>query len=75
MDFYFKPAYTYGRAQHPIFDLNDEKRFLYAGLRRNYDRVCELAPYRLEHIDIPWEGTHVSGNLHLNPNVDGSGAD
>ena len=25
---------AYGRAQHPIFELNDEKRFLYAGLRR-----------------------------------------
>jgi len=69
--FYFEAARTYGRAQHPIFELNEEKKFLYAGLRRCYDQVCALAPYRLEHIDIPWNGTLVSGNLHINPNVTG----
>lgn len=71
MNFYFQAAYGYGRAQHPIFDLNEEKKFLYAGLRRCYDKVCELAPYPLEHIDIAWNGTFVSGNLHINPNVTG----
>ena len=69
LDFYFEAASTYGSAQHPIFELNEEKKFLYAGLRRCYDQVCTLAPYRIEHIDIPWNGTLVSGNLHINPNV------
>lgn len=68
---YFRAAIGFGRAQHPIFELNEEKQFLYAGLRRCYDRVIELAPYRIEHLQIPWNGTEVSGILHLNPNVEG----
>ncbi len=58
-----------GGAQHVIFQNNDEKRYLYAGVRRCYDQVCALAPYKLEHIDIPWNGTLVSGNLHLCPAI------
>ena len=34
---------------------------------RCYDKVRELAPYRIEHVDVPWNGTIVSGNLHLAP--------
>lgn len=71
LDFYFEATYAYGRAQHPIFELNEEKKFLYESLRRCYDQVCALAPYQLEHIDIPWNGTLVSGNFHINPNVTG----
>jgi hypothetical protein len=37
-------------------------------VRRCYDQVITLAPYRIEHVDIPWNGTLVSGNLHLCPN-------
>jgi dipeptidyl aminopeptidase/acylaminoacyl peptidase len=68
LDFYFQATALYGGAQHTIFETNDEKRYLYAGVRRCYDQVIALAPYRLEHIDIPWNGTVVSGNLHLCPN-------
>jgi pimeloyl-ACP methyl ester carboxylesterase len=71
LDFYFLAANGWGAAQHPVLDLNEEKRFLYDGLRRCYDRVCELAPYRLERVDVPWNGTMVSGLLHLAPHVDG----
>lgn len=71
LDLYFTAADNYANAQHPIFVLNDLKRFLYDGLRRTYDRVIELAPYRIEHLTIPWEGTFVSGLLHLNPSVTG----
>ena len=62
LDFYFQATVLYGGAQHIIFETNDEKRYLYAGVRRCYDQVIALAPYRLEHIDIPWNGTLVSGN-------------
>jgi dipeptidyl aminopeptidase/acylaminoacyl peptidase len=68
LDFYFQATVLYAGAQHIIFETNDEKRYLYAGVRRCYDQVIALAPYRLEHIDIPWNGTLVSGNLHLCPN-------
>jgi pimeloyl-ACP methyl ester carboxylesterase len=68
LDFYFQATVLYAGAQHIIFQNNDEKRYLYAGVRRCYDQVIALAPYRIEHIDIPWNGTLVSGNLHLCPN-------
>lgn len=69
--YYYTAAHAFGRAQHPIFERNAEKEFLYAGMRRCYDRVRELAPYRLEHVDVEWEGSVVSGLLHLNPHVEG----
>src|SRR5213592_2696165 len=68
LDFYFQATLQYSGAQHVVFENNDEKRYLYAGVRRCYDQVIALAPYRIEHIDIPWNGTLVSGNLHLCPN-------
>jgi len=68
LDFYFQATVLYASAQHVIFQNNDEKRYLYAGVRRCYDQVIALAPYRIEHVDIPWNGTLVSGNLHLCPN-------
>jgi pimeloyl-ACP methyl ester carboxylesterase len=68
LDFYFQATVMYAGAQHIIFETNNEKRYLYAGVRRCYDQVITLAPYRIEHIDIPWNGTFVSGNLHLCPN-------
>ena len=71
MDFYFLAANSYAAAQHTVLALNDEKRFLSAGLRRSYDRVSALAPYRLEHVSIPWNGRTVYGNLHINPDVQG----
>jgi hypothetical protein len=50
LDFYFQATALYGGAQHIIFETNDEKRYLYAGVRRCYDQVIALAPYRLEHV-------------------------
>jgi dienelactone hydrolase len=67
LDFYYKATVQYVGAQHVVFQLNDEKRHLYDGLRRCYDQVIALAPYRIEHVDIPWGDTVVSGNLHLCP--------
>jgi pimeloyl-ACP methyl ester carboxylesterase len=71
LDFYYQAAFSYADAQHTVFDLGDERRFLYDGVRRCYDRVAELAPYRLERLNIPWEGTELSGNLHIDPNATG----
>jgi pimeloyl-ACP methyl ester carboxylesterase len=71
MDFYFLAANSYAAAQHTVLAMNDEKRFLTAGLHRSYDQVSVLAPYRLEHVAIPWNGQNVYGNLHINPDVQG----
>lgn len=67
VDLYYRASVMYAAAQHVIFQNTDEKRMLYAGVRRCYDQVCALAPYNLEHVDVPWNGTTVSGNLHLLP--------
>ncbi|HEY4374049.1 MAG TPA: alpha/beta hydrolase [Burkholderiales bacterium] len=67
MELYYQTAMSWMDAQHVVFETNDEKRFLHGGLIRCYDKVRELAPYKIEHVDIPWNGTIVSGNLHLAP--------
>lgn len=70
LDLYFDAAGKFAEAQHPIFSNSKEKQFLHGSSIRCYDEVRKRAPYRIEHVDIPWEGTVVSGNLHLAP-VDG----
>jgi len=67
LELYFQAALQYLDAQHVVFETNDEKRFLHESLMRCYGKVREYAPYRIEHVDIPWKGTLVSGNLHLAP--------
>jgi pimeloyl-ACP methyl ester carboxylesterase len=67
MELYYQAALQYADAQHVVFETNDEKRFLHGGVIRCYDKVREHAPYRIEHVDVPWNGTVVSGNLHLAP--------
>jgi pimeloyl-ACP methyl ester carboxylesterase len=67
---YYKAAKQFMQAQHTIFSTNDEKKFLYSGLRRCYDAARELCPYTVERVEIPWEGKSLGGYLHLNPAVD-----
>ncbi len=67
MELYYQAALQYADAQHVVFETNDEKRYLHGGLMRCYDKTREYAPYRIEHVDIAWNGTVVSGNLHLAP--------
>ena len=67
MELYYQATLQYQDAQHVVFETNDEKRFLHGGLMRCYGKVRELAPYRIEHVDVPWNGAVVSGNLHLAP--------
>jgi dipeptidyl aminopeptidase/acylaminoacyl peptidase len=67
MELYYQAALQYADAQHVVFETADEKRFLHGGLMRCYDKVRSHAPYRIEHVDVPWNGTVVSGNLHLAP--------
>ena len=67
MELYYSAALQYADAQHVVFETGDEKKFLHGGVIRCYDKVRELAPYRIEHVDVPWNGTMVSGNLHLAP--------
>jgi dienelactone hydrolase len=67
MELYYQATLLYHDAQHVVFETNDEKRHLHGALMRCYGKVREYAPYRIEHVDVPWNGTTVSGNLHLAP--------
>jgi pimeloyl-ACP methyl ester carboxylesterase len=65
--YYFRAALQFMAAQHVIFQNNDEKKYLHGSLQRCYAKVIERAPYRIEHVDVEWEGQTVSGLLHLAP--------
>ena len=67
LDFYFDAAAQYAQAQHTIMVNNAEKRHLHGSSLRCYDEVRARAPYVIEHVDIPWGDSIVSGNLHLAP--------
>ena len=71
MELYYQAALQYADAQHVVFETGDEKRVLHGGVIRCFDKVREYAPYTIEHLDVPWNGSVVSGNLHLAP---GAGA-
>jgi dipeptidyl aminopeptidase/acylaminoacyl peptidase len=67
LELYYDAASAYANAQHTVLALNDEKRFLHAGVLRCYDEVRARAPYPIERVDVPFEGSTVSGYLHLAP--------
>jgi pimeloyl-ACP methyl ester carboxylesterase len=62
---YFDATTMFAGAQHTIFENNEEKKYLHSASLSCYDQVRQLAPYRIEHINVEWAGTTVSGNLHL----------
>ncbi|MPZ23068.1 MAG: alpha/beta hydrolase [Dehalococcoidia bacterium] len=67
LEFYFDAATAFGNAQHIIFENNAEKKFLHSSVIKNFDKVRELAPHPIEHVDMPWGDKVISGNLHLLP--------
>jgi pimeloyl-ACP methyl ester carboxylesterase len=64
---YFQATRDFMKAQHAVLELNAEKRFLYAGLERCYEKVRELSSYPIERVETEWEGTVVGGWLHVSP--------
>src|SRR5688500_3646956 len=67
LELYYQAPPQYHDAQHVVSETNDEKRFLHGALMRCYGKVREFSPYGIEHVDVKWNGTTVSGNLHLAP--------
>lgn len=67
LDRYFAASGLFANAQHIIFENNDEKKYLHGASLACFEKVRELAPTRIEHVDVEWNGTVVSGNLHLAP--------
>lgn len=70
MDLWFEAASLYANAQHTIFRNDAEKRSLHSSVLRSFDRVRPLAPYRIERVEVEWEGHTLAGNLHVCPGDD-----
>jgi dipeptidyl aminopeptidase/acylaminoacyl peptidase len=65
LEFYFDASVAFANAAHTVFALDDEKKYLYGSALRCYDEVRRLSPAPIEKVDVPWEGSTVSGYLHL----------
>src|ERR1700760_1743572 len=64
---YFQATRDFMKAQHAVLELNAEKRFLYSGLERCYEKVRDLSAHRIERVEVEWEGHRFGGWLHLSP--------
>lgn len=67
LEYYFLAATSFAGAQHVVFSINDEKRFLHRRSIECYDSVRRLAPNSIEHVGIETPVGRVHGNLHLAP--------
>ncbi len=67
LEHYFAAAVRFGEAQHPVLVNNEEKKFLHAGALRCFEQVRRLAPYRIDRVEVPWNGVTLSGYLHHAP--------
>jgi dienelactone hydrolase len=67
LELYYRAAETFARAQHPVLETNDEKRFLHGKCLSNYEKVIELSPYPIERVEIPFEGVELQCNFHMLP--------
>jgi dipeptidyl aminopeptidase/acylaminoacyl peptidase len=67
LDLFYGAASGYADAQHAIFMNNTEKRKLHESSLRCYDEIRRLSPTRIDHVEIPWGDTVVTGLLHFAP--------
>lgn len=67
LELFYGASAGYADAQHAIFVNNAEKRMLHQSSLRCYDEIRRLSPTRIDHVEIPWENTVVTGLLHLAP--------
>lgn len=67
-DLFFRAVEHYHIGQHAIVRDDDaDKQWLYKRLTHCFDSVIELSAYRMERVEIPWEGVTLAGVLHLCP--------
>ena len=63
----YRASSTFAAAQHPVLETNDEKRYLHGRCIANYEKEIEHAPYKIERLEIPFEGVELQCNFHLMP--------
>ena len=66
-ELYYRASLQFSRAQHPVLETNDEKRYLHGRCIANYEKVMELSPYPMERVEIPFEGVELQCNFHMLP--------
>lgn len=64
---FYDASLLFAHAQHTIFENTDEKRYLHSASLSCFEHVRELASYKIERIELDWNGTKLFGNLHLAP--------
>lgn len=70
---YRQALQSYHNAQHYIYtDDHPEKLRWYERLTECFDRVIALSPYRIERVEVPWEGKQIQCILYLRPGEDPS---
>jgi dienelactone hydrolase len=67
MELYHRASVQFSRAQHPVLETNDEKRYLHGRCIANYEKVAEFCSYPLERIEVPFEGGEIQCYFHLLP--------
>ncbi len=68
VEIYYNAAMDYRLAQHAIFyDDHPRKIELHGKMSECFDRIIELSNYRIERVEVPFEGSHIQGLLHLHP--------
>ena len=70
LEYYFAASTLFAGAQHVVFSVNDEKRFLHSRSIECYDAVRRLSPNRIEHLAIDTPAGQVHANLHLCSSTD-----
>ena len=67
LELYYRASAQFARAQHPVLETNDEKRYLHGRCVANYEKVMELSPNPMERVEIPFEGAELQCNFHMLP--------
>lgn len=74
IELYWDAVDSYYQAEHAAFDEPLEKRRLYyTALEQCYDRIIALSPYRIERLEVPWEGHSIACLFHHTGPVAGGG--
>lgn len=66
-ELFFLASEKYRTAQHAVYENNQEKFYLHAKQLECYQRMIPYAPHPIEYVEIPFEGKHIQGLLHLTP--------
>ncbi|MFQ6111540.1 MAG: alpha/beta hydrolase family protein [Nitrospinota bacterium] len=68
IELYYSAAMDYRLAQHPIFyDDHPRKIELHRKLSECIDRIIALSSYRIERVEIPFDGSQIQCLLYLHP--------